>query len=86
MKCSWQRIGNNIIKRGVVLLLMGILFLVMGFVIIFNQKYIIKKVGNQRNIERRAKDEDEKLNRYRELLSIFSIILGIFCLINYIIY
>ena len=68
------------------MLVIGILFLLLGFLLIFSQKYTIKKFGNQRNIEEKTSNKDESLNKYKTLLSIFSIALGIFCIINYIIY
>lgn len=64
----------------------GILFLLLGFLVIFSQKYTIKKVGNERNIEEKTLDQYNNINKYKNLLGIFSIILGIFCIINYIIY
>ena len=68
------------------MLVIGVLFLMLGFLVILNQKYTIKKVGNERNIEEKTFDRQSSLNKYKILLSIFSIILGIFCIINYIIY
>ena len=65
---------------------MGILFLLLGFLIIINQRYTIKKVGNERNIEEKAVNKESDLNKYELSLSIFSMILGIFCIINYTIY
>ena len=50
------------------------------------QKYTIKKIGNERNIEEKALDKDSGLSKYKILLGIFAIVLGIFCIINYIIY
>ncbi len=68
------------------MLVIGVLFLLLGFLVIFSQKYTIKKVGNERNIEEKTLDQYNNINKYKNLLGIFSIILGIFCIINYIIY
>lgn len=68
------------------LLVIGILLLLLGILVILNQRYTIKKVGNERNIEEKVIDKKSALNKYRLLLASFSIVLGIFCIINYIIY
>lgn len=64
---------------------MGIVFLLLGFLVIFDQNYIIKQDGGEREIEKKVKKKDN-LDHYRIILGIFSMILGIFCIINNIIY
>ena len=68
------------------MLLTGILFLLIGLLIISNQKYRIVKIQGGRTIEERERKEKDNLDKYKILLAIFSIILGVFCIINYIIY
>ncbi|NLW21882.1 MAG: hypothetical protein GXY88_01285 [Tissierellia bacterium] len=68
------------------MLLTGILFLLIGLLIILNQKYRIVKIQGGRTIEERERKEKDNLDKYKILLAIFSIILGVFCIINYIIY
>ncbi|NLJ78371.1 MAG: hypothetical protein GX329_03320 [Tissierellia bacterium] len=59
----------------------------MGLFIILNEKYSIERFGNRRNmVKRKTKKNEDILDRYKRILSIFSITLGIFCLINYIIF
>lgn len=69
-----------------VLLIIGILFLLLGFMVILNQRYTIKDIGNERNIEEKSVDKNSGINIYRIVLGLFSIILGVFCIVNYIIY
>jgi len=66
---------------------MGTLFLLLGFFIIFSERYTIEKIDNKRNMVRKTvKKNHDTLSRYKALLSIFSIILGVFCIANYIIF
>lgn len=74
------------IKWGVELLVLGILFFILGTMAILEQKYAIKKINGKRHIEGKNIDNKNYLNRYKNLLGIFSIILGVFCILNYIIY
>jgi len=68
------------------LLVLGILFFILGTMAILEQKYAIKKINGKRHIEGKNIDNKNYLNRYKNLLGIFSIILGVFCILNYIIY
>ncbi|WP_236908145.1 hypothetical protein [Clostridium sp. Cult3] len=54
--------------------------------LILGQKYTIKRVGNERNIEKIEIDKTSYMSKYRALLGVFSIVLGTLCIINYIIY
>jgi len=66
---------------------MGAAFLALGFFIILNERYSIETIGNRRNMVKRAVKENRSiLGRYKLALSIFSIMLGIFCVVNYIIF
>ncbi|MCF6462967.1 hypothetical protein [Clostridium sp. Cult1] len=68
------------------MLLMGILFLILGIFAILNQRYTIIKVGNERNIVEKAVNEKTGIYKYKIFLGLFSIAIGIFCILNYIIY
>jgi len=68
------------------LLVLGILFLILGLITILRERYTIIMIEGQRNIEKKPINKDNNFNRYKILLGIFSIILGILCILNYIIY
>ncbi|CCQ98457.1 hypothetical protein CULT_890003 [[Clostridium] ultunense Esp] len=68
------------------MLLVGILFFMLGLFTILNQKYTVKRIGKERNIVEKAIDRSTGLYKYRIFLGILSIVLGIFCILNYIIY
>ena len=75
-----------LIKWGVELLILGVLFFILGVIAILEQKYTINKINGKRYLEEKNIDNKTYLNRYKSLLGIFSIILGVFCILNYIIY
>lgn len=69
------------------LLWMGAAFLALGFFIILNERYSIEMVDNRRNMVKKAVKENRTvLGRYKLALTIFSIILGTFCIANYIVF
>ena len=68
------------------MLVFGILFFILGAMAILEQKHTIKKINGKRYIEEKNIDNRNYLDRYKSLLGIFSIILGVFCILNYIIY
>lgn len=65
---------------------MGVLFLMLGLFSILNQRYAIEKVENERNIIEKEVDKKTGLYKYKIFLGTLSIVLGIFCIVNYIIY
>jgi len=69
-----------------VLLILGLLFLLLGFILILGQRYLIEKTDGKRRIERIEIDNTNPIIKYRTLLGIFSTILGVLCIINYTIY
>lgn len=63
---------------------MGMLFLSLGLFIVLNERYTIEKVDHERNmVKKPGKKNYQALDSYKILLSIFALILGIFCIINY---
>ncbi|SDW46301.1 hypothetical protein SAMN05660923_00783 [Tepidimicrobium xylanilyticum] len=68
------------------MLLIGILFLTLGLYLILSERYRIAKVGNQRHIVQRTLNKNSNFFKYKMLLGVFSIVLGMFSILNYIIY
>ncbi|NLW39827.1 MAG: hypothetical protein GXY96_02720 [Tissierellia bacterium] len=68
------------------MLVTAILFLILGLYLILSERYIIVKVESGRNIVEKPMDKDTPFFRYKVLLGVFSITLGIFSIINYIIF
>lgn len=63
---------------------MGMLFLSLVLFIVFNERYTIEKVDHERKmVKKPGKKNYQALDSYKILLSIFALILGIFCIINY---
>lgn len=68
------------------MLILGLLFLLLGLILILGQKYSLENTDGKRRIERVEVDKTNPIIKYRTLLGTFSTILGILCIINYIIY
>lgn len=68
------------------MLVTAILFLILGLYLILSERYKIVKVESGRNIVEKPMDKDTPFFRYKVLLGVFSITLGIFSIINYIIF
>lgn len=69
-----------------ILLMLGFLFLILGFILILGQRYCIKSVNNKRIVEEIEINEDNVIVKYRTLLGVFSVVLGVLCIVSYIIY
>lgn len=69
-----------------VVLMLGLLFLILGFILILGQKYSIKSIDNKRIIEEIEVDKTSLIVKYRTLLGVFSVVLGVLCIVSYIIY
>ena len=69
-----------------VLLVAGILFVILGIYVISSEKYNIVKNENGIQI---IKNEDfikDRFYRYKVIIGIFTLILGVFSILNYILY
>lgn len=69
-----------------VLLVAGILFVILGIYVISSEKYNIVKNENGIQI---IKNEDfikDRFYRYKVIIGVFTIILGVFSILNYILY
>lgn len=64
----------------------GLAFVLLGGFIIFEEMYSVSKVDGEIVFLRKRKVEKNRLYRYKMLVSIFSILLGIFRIINYFLY
>lgn len=60
--------------------------MLLGLFFIFDEKYSMKRVKGKINIEDKKVDKKKGFFRYKILLGVLSIVLGIFAIINYIIY
>lgn len=68
------------------LLVKGIVFILLGIYVIISDKYNIEVKENGREIVKSKEFEKDRLYRYKVVVGIFTIILGIFSLLNYILY
>lgn len=68
------------------MLIVGILFILLGTFTIFGVKYEIKFVEDRREIIRKENVESNIFYRYKIVIGIFAIVLGIFSILNYIIF
>jgi uncharacterized membrane protein HdeD (DUF308 family) len=69
-----------------VLLVAGIFFVILGIYVISSEKYNIVK--NEKGIQI-IKNEDfikDRFYRYKVIIGIFTLILGVFSILNYILY
>jgi hypothetical protein len=64
----------------------GLAFVLLGGLIIFEEMYSVSKVDGEIVFLRKEKIERNRFYRYKMLVSIFSILLGIFRIINYFLY
>lgn len=68
------------------MLVAGILFVILGIYVISSEKYNIVKNENGIQI---IKNEDfikDRFYRYKVIIGIFTLILGVFSILNYILY
>lgn len=68
------------------MLVAGILFVILGIYVISSEKYNIVKNENGIQI---IKNEDfikDRFYRYKVIIGVFTIILGVFSILNYILY
>ena len=65
---------------------MGIVFILLGLFSIFSQRYEIREIENEREIVEKVVDRKNEFHKYKIFIGIFSIVVGIFCILNYIIY
>lgn len=67
-------------------MLMGIGFISLGIFIYLQDNYDINNVNGERVVSKKKNIIKDRVYRYKALTSIFSIILGIFRILNSIIY
>ncbi|NLX60944.1 MAG: hypothetical protein GXZ06_00250 [Tissierellia bacterium] len=68
------------------MLVIGILFLIIGFTLILTEACIIYKEKDEIVIKRAKVNIESWFVRYKLLVGILSTVLGIFSIINYIVY
>lgn len=68
------------------MLLMGILFIIMGLVFILSEVLEIYRENDEIVIKRTKVDIENWFVRYKLLVGILSTVLGMFSIINYIVY
>lgn len=69
-----------------VLLVLGILFIILGLIAVLEGKYTIFFENNERYIKKETNKRDDNFNKYKNVLGLLSLILGVLCILNYIIY
>ncbi len=68
------------------MLIVGILFILLGIFTISSVKYEIKPLNGKREIIKKEKVDKNIFHRYKVAIGIFAIVLGVFSILNYIIY
>lgn len=68
------------------MLLLGMVFITIGLIFILSQVYTIKKENGERIILRRKVNMGTWFTRYKILMGILSIVLGLFSILNHILY
>ena len=68
------------------MLIVGILFILLGIFTISSVKYGIKSLNGKREIIKKDKVDRNIFHRYKVVIGIFAIVLGVFSILNYIIY
>lgn len=68
------------------MLLIGILFIIMGLIFILSEVYIFNRENDEIVIKRTKVDIGNWFVRYKLLVGILSTVLGLFSIINYIVY
>ncbi|HHV45985.1 MAG TPA: hypothetical protein GXX53_03610 [Tissierellia bacterium] len=68
------------------MLLIGILFIVMGLIFILTEAFEIYRENDEIVIKRKKVDIESWFVRYKLLVGLLSTVLGLFSIINYIVY
>ncbi len=68
------------------MLIIGILFILLGTFTMLNEKYEIKVIDDNKEIVTKETVENNVFHRYKMVVGIFAVILGVFSILNYIIY
>ena len=68
------------------MLIVGILFILLGIYVIISDKYELISNNGNREIVKKEDFKKDRLYRYKVALGFFSIAVGVFCILNYIVY
>lgn len=68
------------------LLIIGILFILMGIYVIISDKYELVNNNGMRELVVKEGFKKDRFYRYKIALGFFSIVLGVFSILNYILY
>lgn len=68
------------------MLVIGILFLVFGLYFILSEIYTVKRINDELVFSRKKVDINTGFFKYKILMGIFSTVLGVFSIINIIVY
>ncbi len=67
-------------------MIVGITFIIVGMFIYANENYFIEVIDGERILKKKKETHQDRRYRYKIMVSIFSIILGFFRIISWIIY
>lgn len=67
-------------------LIVGITFIIVGIFIYANENYFIEVIDGERILKKKKEIYENTRYRYKIMVSIFSIILGVYRIISWIIY
>ncbi|MBW4829339.1 MAG: hypothetical protein KZY61_10335 [Clostridiaceae bacterium] len=68
------------------MLIKGIIFILLGIYVIISDKYNLKSNESGREIVKNEGIKKDRLYKYKLIIGIFSVVLGVFSVLNYILY
>ncbi|MCB5559003.1 hypothetical protein FYJ27_04915 [Anaerosalibacter bizertensis] len=68
------------------MLIKGIIFILLGIYVIISDKYNLKSNESGREIVKNEDIKKDRFYKYKFVIGIFSVVLGVFSVLNYILY
>lgn len=68
------------------LLVKGIIFIILGIYVTISDKYKLKTNETEKEIIKNEDFEKDRLYKYKVVVGIFAIVIGVFSVLNYILY
>ncbi|MCR2045075.1 hypothetical protein [Anaerosalibacter massiliensis] len=68
------------------MLVKGIIFIILGIYVTISDKYKLKTNETEKEIIKNEDFEKDRLYKYKVIVGIFAIVIGVFSVLNYILY
>lgn len=68
------------------MLVKGIIFIILGIYVTISDKYKLKTNETEKEIIKNEDFEKDRLYKYKVVVGIFAIVIGVFSVLNYILY